>query len=90
MHEVFKSLLPRYWDIDYQFLLEVKVLFSDLLREGKKTFKFCSKINEGLGANPLYYSTSDRNSRFLKNWSEIQTVIISHTYLSKNTWGAKI
>ena len=34
--------------------------------------------------------TSMRNSEILKKWSEIQTVIISHIYLSKNTWGAKI
>ena len=29
-------------------------------------------------------------SESLIKWSEIQTVIISHIYLSKNTWGAKI
>ena len=34
--------------------------------------------------------TSVGNSEILKKWSEIQTVIISHIYLSKNTWGAKI
>ena len=34
--------------------------------------------------------TSERNSESLIKWSEIQTVIILHIYLSKNTWGAKI
>ena len=29
------------------------------------------------------------NSEILKKWSEIQTVMISHIYLSKNTWGSK-
>ena len=34
--------------------------------------------------------TSEGNSESLIKWSEIQTMIISHIYLSKNTWGAKI
>ena len=133
MHEVFKSLLPRYFlkDIYVKWSqFEFQTIFSKFHYSPRRLKFLCSNIvlakfrlkmifefflikvsqklslNQfsiywdpldslkkiwGLWANPLYGSRGPvlglwaprGNSEILKKWSEIQTVIISHIYLSK-------
>ena len=105
MHEVFRSWLPSYFlkdlyvkwsQFDFQTIfskihyspLRLKFYlmsnsFIDFLSNFDRLF---SSLNKSLNKT----STSKGNSEFLKKWSEIQIVIISHINLSKNNWGAKI